>query len=222
MRRSRAERIPPGMLATTAITLALVGAGPNVDNPWFPLPVGRHWTYREGDVRTVVTVTRKTKLIANGVVARVVHDESRERGVPVEITDDYYAQDRCGNVWYLGEDTKEYENGKVTSTSGSFEAGVDGAQGGVIVPAKPRPGLSYRQEYYRGEAEDRAQVISLTDQVQVPYGHYGRGRVLLTREWNPLEPKTLELKFYARSVGPVLAIGVSGGSDREELVNFRR
>jgi hypothetical protein len=92
----------------------------------------------------------------------------------------------------------------------------------VVVPARPTPGLEYRQEYYRGEAEDRAQVISLTDQAEVPYGHFGRGRALLTREWNPLEPKSLELKFYARGIGPVLAIGVSGGSDREELVSVKR
>jgi len=126
------------MLATTAITLALVGAGPSVDNLWFPLPVGRHWTYREGNVRTVVTVTGQTKLMANGVVARVVHDESRERGVPVEITDDYYAQDAKGTVWYLGEATTAYEKGKPASTEGSWEAGVAGARPGVIMPAHPR------------------------------------------------------------------------------------
>ena len=198
-----------------------------IDNPWWPMRPGSSWVYRETDAggarqKVVVTVTPRTKRIANGITARVVHDAATEGGAPVEITDDYYAQDHCGNIWYLGEDTKEYENGKVTSTSGSFEAGVNGAQGGVVVPAKPTPGLEYRQEYYRGEAEDRAQVISLTDQAEVPYGHFGRGRVLLTREWNPLEPTTLELKFYARGVGPVLAIGVSGGSDREELVSFRR
>jgi hypothetical protein len=198
-----------------------------IDNPWWPMRRGSRWVYRETDTggarqKVVVTVTSRTKRIANGVTARVVHDALTEGGSPVEITDDYYAQDRCGNIWYLGEDTKEYENGKVTSTSGSFEAGVDGAQGGVIVSAMPTAGLAYRQEYYRGEAEDRAQVISLTDQVEAPYGHFGRDRVLLTREWNPLEPKTLELKFYARGVGPVVAIGVSGGSDREELVEFRR
>ena len=198
-----------------------------IDNPWWPMRPGSRWVYRETDAggapqRVVVTVTPRTKLIANGVTARVVHDAVTEDGVPVEITDDYYAQDRCGNIWYLGEDTKEYENGKVTSTSGSFEAGVEGAQGGVVVPAKPTPGLEYRQEFYRGEAEDRAQVISLTDQAEVPYGHFGRGKVLLTREWNPLEPKSLELKFYARGIGPVLAIGVSGGSDREELVSVKR
>jgi hypothetical protein len=198
-----------------------------IDNPWWPMRPGSSWVYRETDAggarqKVVVTVTARTKRIANGITARVVHDAVTEDGAPVEITDDYYAQDRCGNIWYLGENTKEYENGKVTSTSGSFEAGVKGAQGGVIVPAKPTPGLEYRQEYYRGEAEDRAQVISLTDQAEVPYGHFGRGKVLLTREWNPLEPKSLELKFYARGVGPVLAIGVSGGSDREELVSVKR
>lgn len=198
-----------------------------IDNPYWPMRPGSRWVYRETDSegarqKVVVTVTSKTKRVANGITTRVVHDAVTADGSPVEITDDYYAQDRCGNVWYLGEDTKEYENGKITSTSGSFEAGVDGAQGGVILPAKPAAGLSYRQEYYRGEAEDRAQVISLTDQAEVPSGHYGRGKVLLTREWNPLEPKSLELKFYARGVGPVLAIGVSGGSDREELVSFTR
>jgi hypothetical protein len=198
-----------------------------IDNPWWPMRPGSSWVYRETDAggarqKVVVTVTPRTKRIANGITARVVHDAVTEDGAPVEITDDYYAQDRCGNIWYLGEDTKEYENGKVTSTSGSFEAGVNGAQGGVIVPAKPTPGLEYRQEYYRGEAEDRAQVISLTDQAEVPYGHFGRGKVLLTREWNPLEPKSLELKFYALGIGPVLAIGVSGGSDREELVRVKR
>ena len=198
-----------------------------IDNPWWPMRPGSRWVYRETDAggarqKVVVTVTPRTKRIANGITARVVHDAVTEDGAPVELTDDYYTQDRCGNIWYLGENTKEYENWKVTSTSGSFEAGVNGAQAGVIVPAKPTPGLEFRQEYYRGEAEDRAQVISLTDQVEVPDGHFGRGRVLLTREWNPLEPKSLELKFYARGVGPVLAIGVSCGTDREELVSLKR
>ena len=150
----------PRMLATTAITLALVGAGPTVDNPWFPLPVGRHWTYREGNVRTVVTVTGQTRLMADGVVARVVHDESRERGVPVEITDDYYAQDAKGTVWYMGEATTAYEKGKPASTEGSWEAGVDGARPGVIMPAHPRVGMAYRQEFLKGHAEDRAKIVS--------------------------------------------------------------
>ena len=150
----------------------------------------------------VVTVTNQTKRLANGVTARVVHDVVTEGSKPVEVTDDYYAQDRRGNIWYLGEFTKEYENGKVKSTEGSFEAGVDGAQPGIALPAKPRPGLRYRQEYYKGHAEDKGKVVSVKEQAEVPFGHFKR--VLMTRDTNPLEPRNVEFKFYARGVGPVL------------------
>ena len=124
-----------------------------IDNPYWPMRVGTRWIYRETapdgtKQRVVVTDTPRTKRIANGVTARVVHDVVTEKGKPVEVTDDWYAQDKAGNIWYLGEATKEYENGKFRSTEGSFEAGVDGAQAGVIMPAKPRPGMRYRQEYY--------------------------------------------------------------------------
>jgi hypothetical protein len=224
----------------TAVALAGTGALPRggepvnlnpaefttrIDNPYWPMRKGSRWVYRETDSegtkqRVVVTVTRRTKLIANGVRARVVRDVVTEDGQPVEVTDDYYAQDRAGNIWYLGEATTEYENGKPTSTAGSFEAGVDGAQAGVIMPAKPRVGLAYREEYYAGQAEDRARIVSRREQAEVPFGHFRR--VLMTRNTNPLEPKSVEFKFYARGVGPVLAIGVSGGSDREELVRFKR
>jgi len=196
-----------------------------IDNPFWPMRPGSRWVYRETAPdgtrqRVVVTVTRRTRLIANGVTARVVHDVVTEGGEPVEVTDDWYAQDRAGNVWYLGEDTKEYEDGRVVSTAGSFEAGVDGAQAGVVMPARPRVGLRYRQEYLAGQAEDRAEVFSRSEQVEVPFGHFRR--VLATRELNPLEPRVLEYKLYARGVGPVLALGISGGDDREELVSFRR
>jgi hypothetical protein len=196
-----------------------------IDNPYWPMRKGSRWVYRETDPegtkqRVVVTVTRRTKLIANGVRARVVRDVVTEKGTPVEVTDDYYAQDRAGNIWYLGEATTEYENGKPTSTEGSFEAGVDGAQAGIVMPAKPRVGLAYREEYYAGHAEDKARIVSLREQAEVPFGHFRR--VLMTRNTNPLEPKSVEFKFYARGVGPVLAIGVSGGSDREDLVRFKR
>jgi len=198
-----------------------------IDNPWWPMRPGSRWTYRETDPdgtkqRVVVTVTNKTKRIANGVTARVVHDVVTEDGAPVEVTDDWYAEDKCGNVWYLGEATTEYENGKPVSTEGSFEAGVDGAQAGIIMPAKPTVGLSYRQEYYVGHAEDRASIVSRTERVEVPLGYFKPGTVLMTRDLNPLHPKILEYKFFARGIGPVLAIGVSGGSDREELVRYVR
>jgi hypothetical protein len=203
------------MLATTAITLALIGVGPNVDNPWFPLPVGRHWTYREGHVRTVVTVTDRTRLMANGVVARVVHDESTLHGRPLELTDDYYAQDAKGTVWYMGEATTAYEKGKPASTEGSWEAGVDGARPGVIMPAHPRVGMAYRQEYLKGHAEDRAKIVSRGARVKVPLRRFRH--TLMTLETTPLEPDVLEAKFYARGVGVVLAVGLSGEADREVL-----
>jgi hypothetical protein len=195
-----------------------------IDNPYWPMREGSRWVYRETDSegtrqRVVVTVTRRTKLIANGVRARVVHDVVTEKGVPVEVTDDYYAQDRAGNIWYLGESTTEYENGRPVSTEGSFEAGVDGAQAGIIMPAKPRPGMRYRQEYYAGHAEDKGEIVSLRAQAEVPFGHFRN--VLMTKDTNPLEPKVLEFKFYARGVGPVLAVSVSGGADREELIRYR-
>jgi len=196
-----------------------------IDNPYWPMRPGTRWVYREtspdGTVqRVVVRVTDRTKRIANGVVARVVRDTVTENGMLVEDTWDWYAQDRAGNVWYLGELTKAYENGKPVGTEGSFEAGVDGAQAGVVMPARPAVGMRYRQEHYAGEAEDRASIFSLRERVEVPAGYYRD--VVMTRDVNPLEPRVLEYKFYARGVGPVLAIGVSGGADREELVRSGR
>jgi len=195
-----------------------------IDNPFLPLRPGSRWIYRESDSegavqRVVVTVTDRTKRIANGIEARVVRDVVSEGGEPVEVTDDWFAQDLDGNVWYLGEATTEYDDGRPKTTAGSFEAGVDGAQAGIIMPAEPEAGLAYRQEYYAGEAEDRAEVVSLDEQAEVPFGHFTD--VLMTKDLVPLEPKVLEFKFYARGVGPVLAISVSGGSGREELVSFR-
>jgi hypothetical protein len=194
-----------------------------IDNPYWPMSVGSRWVYHEtdsegADQKVVVTVTDKTKQIANGVEARVVHDVVSEDGVPVEVTDDWYAQDADGNIWYLGEDTTEYENGKPTTTAGSFEAGVDGAQPGIILPADPEVGQTYRQEYYNGEAEDAGAILKLDAQAEVPFGHFPDA--LMTEDTNPLEPKVLEFKFYAKGVGPVLAVSVSGGSDREELLSF--
>ena len=118
-----------------------------------------------------------------------------------EKTFDYYAQDKKGNVWYFGEDTKEYENGKVVSTKGSWEAGVDGAKPGFIMQADPKVGETYRQEYYEGEAEDMAKVLSLSESVTVPYGSFDQ--VLVTKEWTPLEPGLVEHKYYAPGVGPL-------------------
>jgi hypothetical protein len=196
-----------------------------IDNPYLPLKPGSRWAYRETSVdgrvqRVVVKVTHRTRRIANGVTARVVRDTVTEKGRLVEDTFDWYAQDRRGSVWYLGESTREYEHGKVVSTAGSWEAGVDGARAGLAMPAHARPGLQYRQEDRPGEAEDAARVLSLDDQAEVPAGHFSH--VLMTKDWNPLEPKVLEYKLYAPGVGLVLALDASGGDGREELVRFDR
>jgi hypothetical protein len=193
-----------------------------IDNPWMPLRIGTRWIYRETDAegaeqRVEVTVLDETKVVM-GIETRVVHDVVTEDGELVEDTYDWYAQDADGNVWYFGEDTKEFENGKVATTAGSWEAGVDGAQPGVLVLAEPEIGQTYRQEYYEGEAEDAAEVVSLDEKAEVPFGAFED--VLMTKEFTPLQPDILEHKFYARGVGLVLALAISGGSDREELVEF--
>lgn len=193
-----------------------------IDNPYWPIMPGSQWIYRETDPegnaqKVKVTVTTRTREIL-GIDATVVHDAVTDHGQLIENTFDWYAQDMCGNVWYMGENTKEYENGVVVSTAGSWEAGVDGAQPGVIVPADPQVGMTYREEYYAGEAEDAAEVLSLDEQAQVPYGHFRDA--LLTKNYTPLHPKVLEYKLYAKGIGVVLALGVSGGSDREELLRF--
>ena len=193
-----------------------------IDNPYWPMTPGSRWIYREteGDgteQRVEVTVTDRTKPVL-GIAATVVHDVVTEDGEVKEDTFDWYAQDRAGNVWYLGEDTKEYENGKVVGTEGSWQAGVDGAQAGVIMPAMPEVGVAYRQEHYAGHAEDEAETLALDERVEVPFGSFDGA--LMTRETTPLEPDVAEHKFYARGVGPVLALGISGGRSREELLRF--
>jgi hypothetical protein len=198
-----------------------------IDNPYLPLRPGDVRVYRMTDPdgglqRSVSTVTRQTRRIANGVTARVVYTSVSEGDRRVEDNRAWYAQDSEGNVWYLGERSREFaENGRVTTTKGSWETGVDGAQPGVIMPARPRVGLAYRQEHYAGVAEDRARVFSLRERVEVRAGRFPR-RVLLIKETEGIERDLLEYKFYARGVGPVLGIEVSGGSGREELVRFRR
>jgi hypothetical protein len=214
---SGASGLPQG---AEAVELDPADFTSEIDNPWLPLRVGARWVYRETDAegaeqRVEVTVLDETRDVM-GVEARVVHDVVTEDGELVEDTYDWYAQDADGNVWYLGEETKEFENGKASSTAGSWEAGVDGAQPGVVMPAEPGVGMTYRQEYYEGEAEDAAEVLSLDEQVEVPFGAFDG--VLMTKDYTPLEPDILEHKFYARGVGVVLALAISGSSDREELL----
>ncbi len=193
-----------------------------IDNPYWPMKPGNRWAYNETDaegneLRVEIIVTGETKSIL-GITAIVVHDAVTLNGDVVEDTFDWYAQDADGNIWYLGEDTKEFENGTVVSTAGSWEAGVDRAQPGILVPAKPEVGMTYRQEYYAGEAEDNGRVLALSEHVDVPYGSFDG--CLQTEDTTPLEPDLLEHKYYCRGVGPVLAVDVASGVGREELVTF--
>jgi hypothetical protein len=192
-----------------------------VNNTYFPLHPGTRWVYEtktgDGTERDVVEVTNGTALVM-GVSCVVVRDTVFIGGIVMEDTSDWYAQDVHGNVWYFGEDSKEYEGGKVVSTGGSWEGGVGGARPGIIMLADPEIGLYYHQEYLKGEAEDMAQVLSLDATATVPYGSYGH--VLQTREWTPLEPKVAEEKYYAAGIGCVLEVAVKGGGERTELVEY--
>jgi len=194
-----------------------------IDNPYWPMAPGTRWTYREVDpdgteLQVVVTVSSEMKEIANGITAVVVRDTVTQDGEVIEDTFDWYAQDSDGNVWYLGEETQEYENGEVVSTAGSWEAGVDAALPGILIPANPTDDMAYRQEYYAGEAEDNGEVLSVEERVEVEAGEWEN--VLMTKDTSALEPTILEYKFYAPDVGPVLAIGISGGGGREELISM--
>ena len=189
-----------------------------VDNPYFPLVPGTIHRFRnnsdEGVRDNVITVTSTTKVIL-GVSCVVVHDVLTEGTGIVEDTWDWFAQDHEGNVWYFGEDTKEYEHGRV-STEGSWEAGVNGAKPGIAMPAKPKVGQIFRQEYLVGTAEDQAQVIALGEEVSTPAGTFTN--CVKTKEWTRLEPGVLEHKYYAPGVGVVVEVTVEGGVERQELI----
>lgn len=193
----------------------------DIDNPYWPMTPGTRWTYREIDLEgavqeVVVVVTSATKDLANGVTARVVRDTVTLNGEIIEDTFDWYAQDANRNLWYLGEDTAEFEDGEVVSTEGSWEAGVDGALPGIMVPGDPAPGMKYRQEYYEGQAEDNGEVLSTSEMADVPFGHFED--MLLTKDTITIQPDVLEYKLYALGVGPALILGISGGGGREELI----
>jgi hypothetical protein len=188
-----------------------------VDNPFFPLVPGTRLIYEgatdQGVERIEVFVTRETKTVM-GVRCVVVRDTVWLNGELEEDTWDWFAQDREGNVWYFGEDTREYRGGRVVSTAGAWEAGVAGALPGIVMKAHPAVGDAYRQEYLRGEAEDMAKVVSLDERVAVPAGSYsGCLRVL---EWTPLEPGSAEYKYHAPGVGVVLETA-RGSRERVEL-----
>ncbi len=184
-----------------------------IDNPFLPLKPGTTFVYdgqtEKGNEHNEVAVTSETKVIM-GVTCVVVEDTVMVDGALEEGTTDWYAQDRQGNVWYFGEDSKDYENGQVVSTAGSWQAGVDGALPGIVMQARPKEGDTYRQEYYKGEAEDWAAVLSLTESASLPLGSYDN--LLMTNEWSALDsPPVYEHKYYAADVGFVMTKYVEGG-----------
>jgi hypothetical protein len=194
-----------------------------IDNPYLPLLPGMRWVY-EGDSdgeheRTEVEVTGETRQIL-GITATVVRDTVYVDGEMAEDTYDWFAQDREGNVWYLGEDTHEYEDGKAVSSEGAWEAGVDGAMPGIAMPAHPAVGHAYRQEYLTGEAEDMGEITDVGVAKTIGLGAYED--VVVTRDWTPLEPDVVEEKWYAAGVGLIREGATAGPAGSTELVEITR
>jgi hypothetical protein len=223
-------------IVSIVVAVALAGIGtaasqsspatfvPRVDNPWFPLIPGTTFVYRgvkDGKAaRDVFKVLHTTRTI-QGVRCTSVSDRLYLAGRLEERTTDWYAQDRRGNVWYYGEATAELDAaGHVTSREGSWLAGRDGARAGIYMPARPLVGQSGRQEYYKGHAEDHFAVVSTNARVSVPF--ISSSRAVLTKEWTPLEPGTLDHKYYVRGIGTVKEVTVKGPLERDVLISLRR
>ena len=190
-----------------------------IDNPYFPLTPGTAFHYEGRSGKTPQTddmvVTHRTREVL-GVSCAVVRDTVSEHGRPIERTFDWYAQDKQGNVWYMGEDSLELQNGHFVRASDSWEGGVDGGKPGIIMPAHPKAGEVYRQEYYPpGGALDQARVLGDAASIKVPVGAFERS--LVTLEWSPVEPQ-LERKYYVAGIGEVQEHLVQGGHERFELV----
>ncbi|MEO6463274.1 MAG: hypothetical protein ABIP29_09380 [Candidatus Eisenbacteria bacterium] len=194
-----------------------------VDNPFFPLVPGTVFNFAaetpEGSETITIEVLHERKLIL-GVDCTVVRDRVYLEGTLIEDTFDWYAQDRAGNVWYLGENVKNYENGVFVDSEGSWEAGVNGATAGINMQAHPRVGQTYAQENAPGIAEDMATVVSLKETVTVPYGRFEN--CLQTMEFSKIIPGARGYKFYARGIGIVLEDSPRGGHERTELISVTR
>jgi hypothetical protein len=192
-----------------------------IDNQYYPLTPGTTFFY-EGTIDGIpmteeVIVTHNTKVIM-GVTTIVVNDRAFENGNLVEDTNDWYAQDNIGNVWYFGEDAKQIQDGNVIGTEGAWEAGVNGARPGIVMEAFPHTGDKYQQEFATGVAEDRAAILSTNARATVPYGSFTR--CLKTKDFSLIEPGTMENKYFAPGVGFILSVMVKGGEERVELVNI--
>jgi hypothetical protein len=220
------------LIGVAATVLASAGGGAaarpgfraHVDNIWFPLRPGTVYRYRgvkDGKPsHETLTVTRRTAVV-DGAPCVVIDDKLYVSGYLEERTTEWYSQDPKGNVWYFGENTAELDrHGRVTSTSGTWRAGRDGARPGIYMFAHPRIGRGAQQEFYKGQAEDHFSVLSLQASARVPWGR--SSSALLTKEWTPLEPGVVDHKFYVRGIGTVLEQTVKGGNERNELISVSR
>jgi hypothetical protein len=192
----------------------------NVTNKYFTLTPRKKMVYEgeseDGTERIEVYVTNETRTV-QGIETVVVWDRVWLEGELIEDTRDWYAQDKDGHVWYFGEDSKEMLDGKIVSTEGSWESGIDGAKPGIIMKANPVVGESYRQEYYAGEAEDMADVLALNQAVSVPFGNFTG--CLKTLDWSPLEPNVTEHKYYCAAVGGLALEVALEGNETVELIS---
>jgi hypothetical protein len=192
-----------------------------VDNPYFPLKAGttyRHEGVKEGKRAVdVFTVTQRTKVIL-GITNTVVVDKLYVDGRLEEIAHDWYSQDRQGNVWYFGETIQEFDRrGNQIPAKGAWQAGVDGARPGIVMPARPKVGVVFRPEYYKGKAEDRYRILDLSANVATPYGSFSN--VLVMSEQTRLEPGVLGLKYHARGFGQIKESVAKGPQESLSLVS---
>lgn len=190
-----------------------------IDNPYYPLIPGTRFIYEgvtpDGREHNVVEVTSETKTVM-GVTTRVVHDSVSVNSQPAEETFDWFAQDSHGNVWYFGEQTTTS-----AGTKGSFEAGINSALPGIVMLGAPTVGDQYRQEYAKGQAEDLAKVLSLNGTETVSFGGLHTGLVV-TEDTNPLDPSSIEHKYFAKGIGLMLSANVAGPTERIELTGVQK
>jgi hypothetical protein len=213
--------IDPGDGGTSEPDLTAADFVDVIDNPYLPFKPGMTWVYEgesDGEAEVIEVVVTGDRRDIQGISATVVRDTVHVSGELVEDTYDWFAQDTYGNVWYLGEDSTSYEPDGTTSKAGSWEYGVDGALPGIVMLADPAPGDTYRQEYYPDEAEDLGEVLSIDETKAIALGEYTD--VVVTEDWNPLDPETIENKYYAPGVGKIYSEHTRGDPETVELVEF--
>jgi hypothetical protein len=217
--------LPASFDAVTPYSVSISGANlsKTVNNRFFPAPPGATWTYEgvtaDGTERINVSVLSATdpkgSKMVMGLDARVIRDTVLLNGKLIEDTWDWYGQDAAGNVWYIGEDTSEYENGVVVCNCGAWEWGVSGALPGYQMLANPQVGASYRQEFFRNEAEDIAEVVAVNVTETVRAGTFSG--CIRTREMSVIDRSSEEFKTYCPGIGLVLE---TAGTERIELISY--